>query len=174
MPTRQECVSDFDIVTPIVALWCIVLLLRALYLVYRMRHLRKQFHEYFLIRRVAVLVVLAPTLFIFITSVTGPEHGALRRRMLVVLTILITGLLFWIPIYKPVWAFITKDEASGELHMTPRHARKACQGMFPSTTLPTLALDGRVESAGGTGALTRWLLVSLRALEVTVYSHEYP
>lgn len=75
-----------------------------------MRHLRKQFHEYFLIRRIAVLVVLAPTLFVFIDMVTGPEDGALRRRMLVVLNIFITGLMFWIPIYKPVWAFIVKDE----------------------------------------------------------------
>lgn len=108
----QECVSEFDIVTPLVGLWCIGLVFVGLYLVYRMRHVRKQFNEYFLIRRVAVFIVLAPILFVFVDAVTGPEYGALRRRMEVVLSLFITGIFFWTPIYEPVKAFIMKDEVS--------------------------------------------------------------
>lgn len=108
----QECARDYLIITPILGVYCLGLVLLALYLVVRMGHLRRQFSEYKNVRRVAVAIILAPVLLVTIDGATGPEHGALRRRMVVMLSIFITGILFWIPVYQSVWAFIIKDEVS--------------------------------------------------------------
>lgn len=108
----QECARDYLIITPILGVYCLGLVLLALYLMVRMGHLRRQFSEYKNVRRVAVAIILAPVLLVTIDGATGPEHGALRRRMVVILSVFITGILFWTPVYQSVWAFIIKDEVS--------------------------------------------------------------
>lgn len=110
--TPQECHSEYATVTPIMGTYCIGQLFSSILLLYNMRHLRKQFNEYKLIKRVTVLIIMAPTLFVVIDAATGPEHGALRRRMEIALSIFITGMMFWSPCAQPVWAFIVKDEVS--------------------------------------------------------------
>lgn len=106
----QECARDYVTITPILGVYCLGLLLLALYLVVKMRHLQRQFSEYKSVQRVAVATILAPVLLVIIDGATGPEHGTLRRRMVVILSVFITGILFWIPVYQSVWAFIVKDE----------------------------------------------------------------
>lgn len=86
------------------------LLLLGLYLVYSMRLVRKQFNEFENVRSLAVAIVLAPVLFLLVNAISGPEHGKFRRRMEVSLSIVITGIIFWTPVYAAVWAFIVKDE----------------------------------------------------------------
>lgn len=92
--------------------YCIVLLLASLFLVYTMRHLRKQCNEYAMIRKIAMLILLAPVLFLVFGAITGPNNGALRRQMQIFLSVFITGMAFWIPIGQPVWAFVVKNEVS--------------------------------------------------------------
>lgn len=108
----QECASEYNTITPIVGGYCVGLLVLAMFLVYSMRHRRHQFNEYNSVRRVAVAIVLAPVLFLSINAVTGPEHGKLRRRTEFILSVIITAILFWTPVYQAVWAFIVKDEVS--------------------------------------------------------------
>lgn len=109
-PVLQECISEHSIVTPVMGTYCIVLLLASLFLVYTMRHLRKQCNEYAMIRKIAMLILLAPVLFLVFGAITGPNNGALRRQMQIFLSVFITGMAFWIPIGQPVWAFVVKNE----------------------------------------------------------------
>lgn len=109
----QVCTGKLSLtITLVMGTYCTLLLLTSLILTLTMHHLRKQCNEYDMIRKVASLIVVAPVLFMVCVAVIGPEDDALGRRIQILLSILITGVLFWMPIAQPVRAFLVDHEVS--------------------------------------------------------------